>query len=503
MRKIILASALLLAACAADPTEQYAEAQQAFAKHDFARARVLIAASLEADPRNAEKLLLQARTLLALGDGDGAGTALNKLAALGDRPGLQELTAEAAILRNVPDQAEAALTGLTSSEADRLRGVVALMRGDSGKASTLFAQAVAAGDNVRAFADLARLRLIEKDVGGAEGLLGQADALQKDAIDTLLVRGQAALLKGDLKAALDTYTYAVRLYPANLAALIGKAAALGDLGRHKEMLEVADQAASAAPRNQQVAYLQARAALALKDWDGVRRQVQPLEADLAPLDPIRPIYAEALIRLGQSELASAQLVPFVRAEPANRKLAALLAEARLASKDAAGAVAVLRPIADSPQARPEELALMARAAKAAGDPRAADYERRSRMPVPQVLGADLAEADAAIGRGDWAKAAVAYDRIIAATDGRNLLVLNNMAYAQSMLGNHGKAREFADQALKLAPNNPSVLDTAGWVRFRAGQDLDEARRLLRRAAEQAPGNKVIQMHLAEASRTQG
>jgi tetratricopeptide (TPR) repeat protein len=160
----------------------------------------------------------------------------------------------------------------------------------------------------------------------------------------------------------------------------------------------------------------------------------------------------------------------------------------------------LQAIADSPQARPEELALMARAAQAAGDPRAADYERRARQPAVQVLAADLSEADAAIRRGDWAKAAIAYDRIIAATDGRNVLVLNNMAYAQSMLGNHARARDFADRALQLAPDNASVLDTAGWVRFRSGQDLDEARRLLRRAAELAPQNQTIKLHLAEASR---
>ena len=143
------------------------------------------------------------------------------------------------------------------------------------------------------------------------------------------------------------------------------------------------------------------------------------------------------------------------------------------------------------------------AAKAAGDPRVAEYERRSKNPSPQVVGADLAEADAAIQRGDWAKAAIAYDRILVATKGGNALVLNNMAYAQSMLGNHDKARSFADQALKLAPDNASVLDTAGWVRFRSGQDLENAKRLLRRAAEQAPQNKTIQLHLAEATRAGG
>ena len=501
MRKLMILSALVLAACTASPAEQYAEAKAAFAANDYARARILIAASLESEPGNPDKLLLQARTLLALGDGDGAGTALQKLAALGPRPGLAELTAEAALLRKAPQQALAALEGADSSEADRLRGLAALMQGDSGKAADFIARATAQGDNARAFADMARLRLMEKDVAGAEAQLKQAAALEPQAIDTLLVRGQIALIKGDLKAALDAYSAANKRYPASLAALTGKAATLGDLGRFKEMEEAAGQAAQVAPRNPQVAYLRARAALAQKDWEKVRTTVQPLEAELPELDPVRPLYAEALLRLGRPELAAAQLVPIVRAQQGNRQVAALLAEARLASKDPRGAMTALQAIADSPQARPEELALMARAAKAAGDPRAADYERRARQPAVQVLAADLSEADAAIRRGDWAKAAIAYDRIIAATDGRSVLVLNNMAYAQSMLGNHAKARDFADRALQLAPENASVLDTAGWVRFRSGQDLDEARRLLRRAAELAPQNQTIKLHLAEASRT--
>lgn len=502
MRKIIILPVLLaLAACAETPEEQAAAARQAFAANDFAQARVLAAAALEAMPGNRQLLLLQARTLLALGDGAGAGAALQKLAAMGGVPEQAELTAEAALLRSAPQAAREALAGRTTSEADRLRALAAIQDGDTGAAASFLAKAVAKGDNARAFADLARLRLMERDLAAASALADKAAALAPQGIDTLLIKGQIALVKGDLKPALDIYSTAAKQYPASLAALTGQAAALGDLGRYKEMLAAADRAAEVAPRNLQIAYLRARAGVAMKNWELVRSTVQPLEAELPAVHPLRPLYAEALLNLGRSELAGAQLVPIARVQPGNRQVAVLLAEARLAGKDAPGAVAALQAIADSPQARPEELALMARAAKAAGDPRAAEYDRRARSPSPQVVGGDLAEADAAVQRGDWAKAAIAYDRILAATRGGNALVLNNMAYAQSMLGNHGRARDFADQALKLAPDNASVLDTSGWVRFRSGQDLENAKRLLRRAAEQAPQNRTIQLHLAEATRS--
>jgi len=207
-----------------------------------------------------------------------------------------------------------------------------------------------------------------------------------------------------------------------------------------------------------------------------------------------------LLRLGQGEQAIAQLQPVVRAMPGNRDAVLLLGEALLARGDARGALAALRPLADSPAARGEELALAAKAAKAAGDPQAATYETRAKLPALQAAGRDLADADAAMRAGNWAGAVEAYDRILKVTDGRNPLVLNNMAYAQLMLGNHAAARGYADRAMKEAPDNASVLDTAGWVRFKSGKDIEEARRLLGRAAQLAPGNPAIRVHLAEAER---
>ncbi|MCZ8172164.1 MAG: tetratricopeptide repeat protein [Brevundimonas sp.] len=504
MRKTIMLPLLLaLAACGATPEEQAAEARAAFAANDFAKARVLLASALQAKPGDKDLLLLQAQTQLALGDGAGAGTSLQQLAAAGGAPQLAEMTAEAALLRNAPQVALDALGQSTSSEAERLRAMVAVQQGDAGKASDHLARAIMSGDNARAFADYARMKLIERDVAAASELADKAAALAPDGIDTLLVKGQIALVRGDLNAALDNYSKASKLYPASLAAMTGRAATLGDLGRFKDMLEVAKAASAVAPRDPAVVYLHARAGVAMKQWEEVRKIIQPLEADLPQVHPLRPLYAEALLKLGQSQLAAAQLGPIARAQPGNRQIAAQLAAARLASGDARGAMAAIQLIADSPEARPEELALMAKAAKAASDPRAEGYAARAARPTPQVIAVDLSEGDAAIKRGDWARAAIAYERILAATDGKNVLVLNNMAYAQSMLGNHAKARDFADRALKQAPDNASVLDTAGWVRFRAGEDLENAKRLLRRAAEQAPQNQTIQMHLAEATRTGG
>lgn len=493
---------LALAGCSVSPDESLANARKALAAHDYPAARVHLAAALAGKPGDKAILLLQARTMIALGDGEGARTALETLTGGAAPQGeLAELSAEAALLRAKPDLALAALGQSATPEAERLRALAAIQQGRMADALAYFDKGVAAGGNPRLFADYARFKLISGDTAGAAALADKARKAGPMEIDTLLVDGQLAVRRGDLKAALEAYDAALRRYPASLAALTGKAAVLGDLGRTAEMKQALDQAAAFAPRAPGVLFLRAKAAANAKDWAGVREVVQPAEQGLDPLDPVRQLYGEALLRLGQHELAAAQLEPLIRAMPGDRDAVRLLAETRLAGGDARGAATILRPLADQPFARADELALMARIAAASGDPKAASYAARSKLPAPQALGRDLADGDAAMRAGNWAGASQAYDRILASTDGRNVVVLNNMAYAQAMLGNYARARDLADKALQLAPGNASVLDTAGWVRIKSGQDLEDGRRLLRQGAQQAPGNMTIRGHLAEAERS--
>lgn len=504
-RALILPALLLLSACGDTPQDSLAKARAAYSANDYGTARIHLAAGLTQTPGDRDMLLLQARTLLALGDGEGAGAALDKL--VGSAPRNEEiarLSAEAALLRGVPRIALDFIAGDSSAEAERLRALAAIQRRDVAQAGALFERGLAAGGNARLFADYARFRLMNGDIAGARELAVRAAQAAPDGIDTLLVSAQIAVRQGDLGKALGQYERAGKLYPASLAALVGKAAVLGDLGRDDEMQRAVAQAVALAPRNPSVVFLAARAAQVRKDWAGLRDLVQPVEATLPQVDPLRQLYGEALLRLGRNELAIAQLQPIARAMPGNRDAVRLLAEAQLASGDARAAGQVLAPLASHPAALPGELALMARIARANGDAAgAAGYEARTKQPPVQALGRDLVDADAAMRAGNWAGAVQAYRQVQALTDGRNVMVLNNLAYAQLQLGNHAEALKLADQALKLAPDNPSVLDTAGYARLRSGQALDEARRLLRRAAEQAPDNPAIRAHLAEAERAAG
>ena len=86
------------------------------------------------------------------------------------------------------------------------------------------------------------------------------------------------------------------------------------------------------------------------------------------------------------------------------------------------------------------------------------------------------------------------------TDGTNPLVLNNLAFAQSRLGNRAKALTYAERALKFAPNSASVMDTVGQLLIETRGDRGRALALLRRAAQAAPQNAAIRDHLAQAEK---
>ena len=58
-----------------------------------------------------------------------------------------------------------------------------------------------------------------------------------------------------------------------------------------------------------------------------------------------------------------------------------------------------------------------------------------------------------------------------------------------------EAYELIDKALKLAPEDPFIMDSMGWVQFRLGR-IDEAEKLLRRAYELRPDPEIA-AHLGE------
>jgi tetratricopeptide (TPR) repeat protein len=81
--------------------------------------------------------------------------------------------------------------------------------------------------------------------------------------------------------------------------------------------------------------------------------------------------------------------------------------------------------------------------------------------------------------------------------------LNHLGY---LLADGDRALDEAillvERALVAEPGNPSYLDSLGWAHFRRG-DFSEAEKYLLPAAEQLPGNSVVQDHLGDVLAEQG
>ncbi len=122
-------------------------------------------------------------------------------------------------------------------------------------------------------------------------------------------------------------------------------------------------------------------------------------------------------------------------------------------------------------------------------------DARSAVPPLDLL---AKRALLATARGDAAAAGAAW-RAVLDYEPYHLQAANNLAWllATQPGGNLDQAVALADKARKLAPQSPAVLDTAGWVHFRAGND-DQAIALLRKAVSGAPYRARYHFHLGMA-----
>ena len=104
--------------------------------------------------------------------------------------------------------------------------------------------------------------------------------------------------------------------------------------------------------------------------------------------------------------------------------------------------------------------------------------------------------------GDQVGAAEQYRRIIAIQPS-NTVALNNLAYDIAVREKKpADAIGMARKALALAPREPTILDTVGWIEYLMGNTA-EAAKLLVQASRSAPGNSEIRLHAAFALASQG
>jgi predicted Zn-dependent protease len=101
-----------------------------------------------------------------------------------------------------------------------------------------------------------------------------------------------------------------------------------------------------------------------------------------------------------------------------------------------------------------------------------------------------------LGAGKSPRLAMQQFKAAIAAEPTDVVALNNLAWALNETGDPG-AEAFAERAHDLAPNDPSIDDTLGWILARGGKAAG-AIDYLRQAVKLDPRDANVQYHLAYA-----
>jgi putative PEP-CTERM system TPR-repeat lipoprotein len=350
------------------------------------------------------------------------------------------------------DQAILALANLEQSLGD-----------DPGKIEALIKRAIAANPQSMS-ARVALVTFYIRQGDGKQALLAAQDANSTlpDDPRTLDLLGRAQLATGDATLAVGTFSKLVAARPDSAEPLV----------------------------------LLARSHALLKEYDRAiekLREALKIKPDLFEANrDIVVIYAAS----GRPEQALQEIRTLERQRPNDVRVYVLAGDFWVSQKkwseaEAAYAAAQKRAPDDAAIAIKVHAAASS-GGKTAGADSAAERWLRSH-PNDVVVRAYLAER--ALRAHDY-RTAAAYYLAIVALQPENAAMLNNLAWVSGELG-HPEALSYAQKALSLAPRNPSILDTMGTLLVKKG-DVAQGIEKLRQAAQAAPNQADIRLHLAEA-----
>jgi putative PEP-CTERM system TPR-repeat lipoprotein len=277
--------------------------------------------------------------------------------------------------------------------------------------------------------------------------------------DVLNILGQAQFANGDKPAALETYTRLVAMKPDSAPAQLLLAAVY------------------TAMQNQQAASEAIKKALSL--------QPDYLEAQLAMVS------SEANKGNYEQALTIARLIQKKNGKsPVGYELEGNLLMAQKKSDLAAKAYEQAFALGKSGPLMVKLHASLSQAGKGkVADPRLAQWLKEH----PSDVAARMYQAGIYLA-GKQNKAAIEQYQAVLQQNPKNVPALNNLAWLYQQ-EKDSRALEYAEKANQLAPENPAVLDTLGWMLVEQG-NVKRGLPLLQKAVSAVPEAASIRYHLA-------
>ncbi|MEM1196466.1 MAG: tetratricopeptide repeat protein [Pseudomonadota bacterium] len=492
-----------MTACDSAPADRFAAAQESMALGEPRTALEHINAALVERPDDAEVQTLAGDIAMAVGNADRAVTLFQSVVDGSPSNSLAKAKlAEANLMANYLGAAEQSVAALAYDVplAFTVAIGLAMAQGDYQTAYTRLDEGLARFpqdprlitiDAERLFASAqpeeARARLAP--VLSAAPTVPQAHRLA----------GQMALAQREANAASEHFTALLKARPNDQTAMLAMAAIARDNGRDGEAANWINKANEAGEPHPIGLLFAAQIAYDAGEVERAFELIETVPPAIASepsferlrgfIDAARGQYGPAILPL-QSYLDQASDDYLARR---------ILAEAYAEQGELTNAWRTIEPVLRDPQADGGALVLALGLAEQTGrgDPAAIRALIEERKAAPR-LAEELRAAGAAIRAGDWAKADAIYAPLVDGAGQTNAVLLNNAAAVKSKLGQHSQAIALARRALALAPQSPQILDTLGWALWQEGRNPKEARALLTRAIEAAPGNREIAEHWRRA-----
>ena len=489
------------------------------------------------DPKSTPTRTAVALTHLAKGETERAFRELEDTAA-GDTGIRADLALIAASMRKRDfDRALAAIDALEKKQPDNplaqnLRGGVMLAKRDTAGARKSFEKAVAMDKGyVPAAANLARLDVAEKKPDDAKKRFEAV--LEKDPKNV-----QALLALAELKAraggsadeVAGLINKAIAANPKELAPRMALVALHLRNNDTRKAIAAAQDGLAALPDDPQLVHALGRAQQAAGDTDaalttfGKLAQLQPgspipllrtaeVQAQAKNNDGamqslrkalvIKPDLVEAQVALMRLEIAGgkpkealAMAMQIQKQRPTNAVGFMLEGDVHASQKAWKEAIAAYRAgLKQAPDSTDLAVKLHAVQGASGAGAEADKFAAQWAKDHPQDVGFRRYQAEAAMVRKDYAASMTHYQAALA-IDPNNALVLNNMAWVAAQLKDP-KALEYAEQANKLVPDNPMIMDTLGVILVDKGET---ARGLesIKKAVDGAPKANGIRLNYARA-----
>src|SRR5438270_2193515 len=485
-------------------------AQVALTRKDNARAGQELKAAADFSPTRSRERLTYAEFKMQTGDTDEAKSYLQGLTKQArDFIGAWVLQARLAQSEKKYDEVAALLENVFSRDPDNIDGRVVqaqglLGKGDLKQGTDILERADKSFENNPLIKYQLALAYIQgRNTTQAISELEQAITIAPNYVEAIVLLAQLRLRAGDPQFAIAPLESALQLKPDATQIRMLLADAYQTVGRSDEAASLIREQIKKTPQDSQ-SYLILGVILKKQKKNDESRKALEKALELNPenvvaIDQLADLDLEARAFSAVHQRADALLQKDPKSAPAYF----IHGRSYVVEKNSAAAEAELRKAIElDPNLAAAYNLLVAIYVEANKLPEALKELETVLGKNPQYSPALLTSGIIYERMGDFAKARDNYEKVLALNPNFTP-ALNNLAYIYSeKLNNLDRAGELARKAHELAPAEPSVQDTLGWVLYRQGK-YQEAAELLEQSASKSSDKGEIQFHLGMANYMMG